>query len=508
MKKIATIALTLFFSYAAISLGKKEIIRHQEIKRVYNVCRPVNVRIINPPPNSATFSSLPSSTPSMPRYDLFSPNGKMALDKLNLGIDMMKNLSPSDPLSWDYQTSIHGILGTLNSTMAQEWNSGKDYAHNNTEFFLHWHRMYLYFFERIVAQATGDISFRIPYWNPAANINLPAAFQSNTALGGITNHLYIASPDRSKVGLTAKEQKQFKSAVKKALSATSYCIFLEKIESLHQFIHGAIGGFANSSSTGLGYMTTMEISPKDPIFFVFHSYIDRLWEKWLRLKNRKNASGNFLSQEFYFHDVTSNGQSNLIKITGNQVLNTSSDLKYTYQGVSGLASTNLQAACCPITSNRTVLLRNSNDIAINQNKTSLPLTNTTIALSLSDFALLRKLKSNQRLYAEFDNIVINQMPKDLIGIYLVKRGKQNLPPQPISFVGIVDVLNARMNHVDENGKIKLRINITDVVKNIRIPLARLQQTSLIFKVINDEGLTTNLAGNVTLKGLTIVLEEN
>jgi tyrosinase len=29
-----------------------------------------------------------------------------------------------------------------------------------------------------------------------------------------------------------------------------------------------------------GHMGQMRISPNDPIFFLLHSYIDYLWEKW------------------------------------------------------------------------------------------------------------------------------------------------------------------------------------------------------------------------------------
>ena len=416
-----------------------------------------------------------------------------------------------DPFSWDYQTSIHGIAGTLNSTMSKLWNSGKDYAHNNTEFFLSWHRMYLYFFERIICKLTQNPNFRIPYWDPAANINLPASFQSNTLIGGITNHLYIASPNRNRTGLTASEVAIFNSTVQNAMNAPSYCKFLEYIETLHMTVHGAIGGQNNSTATPLGYMTQFEISPKDPIFFVFHSYIDRLWEQWLRQSNRKNPKGLFQTELFYFYNVktgTTGVQSQLVKIKGSQVLNTSTKLKYTYQGVSGSPSTSKQKACCPPDATSARLLKSTSPITIAQNKTHFSLANTTIAIPLIEFGKLKTIGNNQTIYAEFDDVVINQMPKDLIAIYFVKENQTNATPQLLSFVGLVDILNTRMNHTDNNGKKRFRINITDIFRQMSLPLSSLKNTNLVFRPVNEEGSNTNLTGNISFSGITIVLETN
>ncbi len=507
MKKIAiVIAVLLALSYLIYELAKKKNIVLGSTNRVYNVCRPINVR-----PPSATQGSVPFSSLSvtiMPREDLYTPNGNLALDQLNLGIDMMKTLPATDAHSWNYQTSIHGITGNLNSNMPRLWNSGKDYAHNNTEFFLSWHRMYLYFFERIICKLTVNPNFRIPYWDPSANINLPVPFQSNTSVGGITNHLYIANPNRNRFGLTATEVTLFNSAVQRAMNTTSYCIFLEHIETLHSIVHGAIGGFDNSSTTQLGYMTQYEISPKDPIFFVFHSYIDRLWERWLRQTGRKNPNGAFLTKWFYFYNVTSSGLPQPIRINGSQILNTSTNLRYNYTGVPGNAPTSRQAACCPPTSKSIPLLQSSSSLTINQNNVSFPLASTKVVMPLNELIKLKNIGQNQSVYAEVDDIIINEMPKDLIGVYLVKQAQANTLPPTLSFVGVVDVLNARMKHEGENGKKKFRINLTEIFKGLNIPISSLRNTSLVFKPINAEPMSPNLTGSISLSGISITLQDN
>src|SRR5438067_349705 len=78
------------------------------------------------------------------------------------GVAAMKALPATNPTSWAYQAAIHG-----NDTAMSEplWNQ----CMHGSWFFLSWHRMYLYFFERIVRShviATGGPNdWALPYWN-------------------------------------------------------------------------------------------------------------------------------------------------------------------------------------------------------------------------------------------------------------------------------------------------------------------------------------------------------
>jgi hypothetical protein len=58
-------------------------------------------------------------------------------------IKAMRLLPTSNPLSWAYQAAIHG------STLAQNLPAWRSCEHG-TYYFWSWHRMYLYWFERIV----------------------------------------------------------------------------------------------------------------------------------------------------------------------------------------------------------------------------------------------------------------------------------------------------------------------------------------------------------------------
>ncbi|HMH34081.1 MAG TPA: tyrosinase family protein, partial [Puia sp.] len=62
------------------------------------------------------------------------------------GVAVMKTRPITDPTSWDYQANMHG---TDEAKLLPLWAT----CQHGSYYFLSWHRMYLYFFERIVRNA-------------------------------------------------------------------------------------------------------------------------------------------------------------------------------------------------------------------------------------------------------------------------------------------------------------------------------------------------------------------
>jgi hypothetical protein len=89
-----------------------------------------------------------------------------------------RNSNPSDPTSWAFQAAMHGLQnGSPPTPPANQCQHASWY-------FLPWHRMYLYYFERIVrAQVIADggpATWALPYWNYDAGGDankLPPAFR-------------------------------------------------------------------------------------------------------------------------------------------------------------------------------------------------------------------------------------------------------------------------------------------------------------------------------------------
>ena len=86
-------------------------------------------------------------------------------------IKAMKALPTTNPLSWDYQAAIHGT--TLSGSHIA-WNT----CEHGTHFFWCWHRMYLYWFERIIRKMSGDPGWALPFWDyvSASQRTLPVPF--------------------------------------------------------------------------------------------------------------------------------------------------------------------------------------------------------------------------------------------------------------------------------------------------------------------------------------------
>jgi hypothetical protein len=74
-------------------------------------------------------------------------------------ITAMKQLPSSDPRNWNNQMMIH-----LNHCRHASW------------LFFPWHRAYLFYFEQICRELSGDATFALPYWNWTNNPQIPGIF--------------------------------------------------------------------------------------------------------------------------------------------------------------------------------------------------------------------------------------------------------------------------------------------------------------------------------------------
>ena len=77
-------------------------------------------------------------------------------------IAAMQDLASDEPRSWSYQSAMHGTWATPPDPL---WNG----CQHGSWFFLPWHRMYIWYFERIVRSHVvadgGPADWALPYWN-------------------------------------------------------------------------------------------------------------------------------------------------------------------------------------------------------------------------------------------------------------------------------------------------------------------------------------------------------
>lgn len=248
------------------------------------------------------------------RRNIFSlaPNGP-ELSALRRGIEVMRARPDTDPTSWNYQARIHGIeRGGAPAPFGAPWGTCR---HGNNDF-LSWHRLYLYFFERILREASGDPSFALPYWDysvPGQN-SLPAAFRQPFG-----NTLYEARRDPAINAGTPINPIVASSAQAMQTLRFPRPFFSAAIENQpHNVIHVEIGGaMADPATAG-----------EDPIFWLHHANIDRLWSRWIASGNgRANPTDfAFLNTPFPFADER--GQ--IVTARGADVLDPAAQLGYRY----------------------------------------------------------------------------------------------------------------------------------------------------------------------------------
>lgn len=195
------------------------------------------------------------------------------------GVRLMKERSKidrMDPLGWYYQSRMHGNPQATErrADEPEDWSQ----CQHGSWFFLPWHRMYLRQFERIIQALTGEPEFGLPYWDypSASSITIPKDFldpasplyDEDRNFGQST----VAAP-------TWQDQRRFDLVGGRAsevpIHLGEFPGFLE--QNPHNPVHGAFGG----------NMGTFQ-SPLDPLFWIHHCNIDRLWEVWLRMPDRSN----------------------------------------------------------------------------------------------------------------------------------------------------------------------------------------------------------------------------
>ena len=281
--------------------------------------------------------------PPRKRFNVLSAQGQAALIKYRQAVKLMKATGSGTPTNWVFQWYTHAVTGSStkaaqltaiygpnpspNKTLAtQVWSTCQAHFNPaNERFFLPWHRMFVFFLEKICQKVLNDNTFALPYWNysspNAAGIpqgfrlgnnppNNPLFVQNRNA--GVNNGNAIASPG----ALSAQT----------ALSQMNY---LPTSQAVRGFSETLDFGLHGNVHVGVGTQTNMGQIPfaaNDPIFWMHHCNIDRLWASWNRC-GRKNPTNDpsWMSKTFTF--ANENGQPVSPAVSG---FDTITELGYTY----------------------------------------------------------------------------------------------------------------------------------------------------------------------------------
>lgn len=229
----------------------------------------------------------------------------------------------ADPTGWAFQAALHGIdpsgwqrYGILPAgrlpTPAPQW----DQCQHGNWYFPPWHRAYCAAFEAIIAKTIvglgGPPNWALPYWNylDATNPNsrrIPRVFTLATLPDGSPNPLRImpyGAPGRpwprqfdvlaphppgipTDINLAAMGLNRYTSApgVQGFGGAPTAAGALER--NPHNLVHIMIGGVTGNT----GFMSDPDYAALDPIFWLHHCNIDRLWAAWMTVPSNIRETG-------------------------------------------------------------------------------------------------------------------------------------------------------------------------------------------------------------------------
>ena len=283
----------------------------------------------SPPTGEKSGWTPPSAGPKKlyTRYNVNSPEGQKMLAKFARAIEIMRELPVYDPHSWTWWWNTHWIKGPPtflwdysrikkteviaslppdSQAFAEAvWDGCQAHPYNPSDpeqyqqwYFLPWHRLMLYEFEGVIREVLHDEDFSLPYWNPVTgnpdDLVLPAVFRDpGTTLYDGTRWFWvnggerIDTPFRDWLTLDALNEKFYID------SPTGSLGFNPRLDqNPHFFTHVALGGDMADFSTVGG----------DPLFYLHHANIDRIWESWNRIGNSNPTDPKYLNRTFAFGD--------------------------------------------------------------------------------------------------------------------------------------------------------------------------------------------------------------
>ena len=132
--------------------------------------------------------------------------------------------------------------------------------------FLPWHRAFLIVFERALRIINGDTF--IPYWDWTKETSIPSKI--------------IRLPNNNRHSRTVDFV--FETDVDAIKANTNFYSFTRELEvGPHNDGHNFVGGIMGNSM----------FSPRDPIFWLHHANIDRIWNEWENIPGNENKVGDF-----------------------------------------------------------------------------------------------------------------------------------------------------------------------------------------------------------------------
>lgn len=425
--------------------------------------------------------------PAAVRYNVASAQGQAMLKKYAKAVGLMMAAPPGSPCSWTFQWYTHFVPN--NTTKAQAiaaiypngqpvadkalaqamWNTCEAHSAGMDEnMFMPWHRMFVWYFENIVRKVLADPTFTLPYWNYSnpAQRQLPAAFRV-VPTPAQPNPLYRSTRNAAanngtgipgnQVALTALAQTQYGSGPNNIPQGFNAAVDF----GIHGNVHVWVG-----NSQG---MASVPWAANDPIFWLHHCNIDRLWASWNNA-GRANPGAPWTQKTFVFADANCK---QIVTAVGS--VDRIAKLNYTYQAfepVPGAVAAPAQMMAMAPTLHLqssggatagAVTLGAGASRAVMQRPAAAP-------AGVASFAAVGlAIGAAKTVYLALDNVSTNTPPDVVYDVYLDL--PDGTPPSPDGpyYAGTINFFAASHPHADHGAeplKRSFTLDVTQVVRDL------------------------------------------
>lgn len=516
------------------------------------------------------------STPTRLSWETFAKDPKR-VESFRTAVRVMKTRNIADPVaaaadfrrSWTYWANMHGYFGTTSprGTIA-DWIAVRGIDVNEyglyfanvsnvtppddvaravwgqcqhstrtavTPYFLPWHRLYLYYFERVLQQAANDPALRLPYWDYSdpAQVDMPAEFRSPTytdSNGDVQpNPLY---ENRRAPGWLGAPYSTLDPQVTDIDTLLTNPLLLDTTDAggssvpgfqstLEQSPHGAV--HCAVMDCPVPVMGAVPYSANDPIFWLHHANIDRMWDCWTSISGHVNPSDpNFLRQPFSYVDE----QGNLVTKTVGDIIN-GGMVDYVYERASHCE----RSAPVLLTANATGTTAAQKKVSTKQQKAARLAIAKPVVLGRTTGVALNALTTRRTIALPPDNKAIDTEPRDLalraqpavpVRTDLALRGihyashpgaifkvflERKDDPSRRAFIGTLSFFNAGEHHHDGAADAMVEgepDRVFDVTEALRsLDAAGLQELNIAFEAATGRAGTREVPHLNTKSGLTV-----
>jgi Common central domain of tyrosinase len=424
------------------------------------------------------------------RWNVNTPQGQADLEAMNVAFKKMREMGCEKGLSWYYQGAIHNIPLEINGknelcpgyeTIKDKLWAWADCTHKRNSDsaslnFLLWHRMYIWYLEKIVRELSGKEDFAIPYWNygsteVADNIMAKEARDKSGSL--YAEARYTVLNDGKPI--PGDRVKDIQAALKELQTNPSFAGsagFSKNLEiAPHGFMHDLIGGeYAQPAESYYneiyqkkdfsGLMANVPSAGFDPIFWLHHSMIDRIWESWdVSAYGQRPTLEELKANPWTYEFIYPNGDH--ITYTMEEVYNIVFNLDYKYDNLLYGSKTPVLASNESTAKNK-ISFQDSKEKVIWEQKVGKTLGVTPFAHKVtSTFAKstnkVFKSEANSKIVLNLD-VVVYKEPKDFYTVYLRYPGKADQYVGAMTFFGVAHDHGMEGTHETSEDGIKLNFS--------------------------------------------------